>query len=824
MDGQQHSPATPAGSSGLATRLRLRDASGPAYAALFMLAIGVFLFSDCVLRGGMLFQRDLSLFFRGWMDAFARCVAEGSWPVWNPYPSYGQPFLSTATAQILYPTTWLNLIVATSTYLTFFAVLHVVIGGLGAWAFVRGLGASPAAGLVAGAAWAASGPVLSTVNMTNMYAAAAWLPWAAHFGHGTLAGRSRTSAVFWGGALALTVLAGSPETMLMSLVAVLPLLAEHGVREQVRRRPGRTLGCVALAGALAAALSAAEWLPLLEWFRYSDRGAMVSFGKWSNHPFILAQAALPLSLDPLPMTHESRQLLFSGREPFLSSIYMGGPLLVVALAGILAGGRARLGWPLLGVFGVVLSFGPLTPLYDVLRTVLPFLRSFRFPAKSVLLVAFAVAVLAGLGVDALRAPRRRRRLLWALGVIVPAGLLAGAAFHLAQPTAPLWHEIVGPPLGGGGYDRYPAFVRMSGHLLQAGAALSLTCILVAVRALRPGPAPTLAVLLGVLGVGDLLLHTRELNPTVPGALERYRPKLLDPIPRLRPNRTLVINYEDSRVASMLLSRGGGVQVPYGSPPVAEYAAFHEHPRVLGTGAWGIEGFPEDVPSLASRPATDATTALQTGAITADYPRLLRAMGVQYVVSLHPLAGALTQVSTDELPVLDRRASLWAVRDPLPRAYWVGRSVIDDDDIAVVRRVYEDPSFDPRDEVILTRDDATAAPVEGRAGATGSARIVLLKPDLAEVETEADRDGYLVVVEGFAPGWRGTVDGRPARVLRANGYFRAVRVPAGRHRVTMRYRPLVIPIGVALSLAGLLVAGALLGPRGGRQGTPAPRPS
>ena len=177
---------------------------------LFMLALGLLVWADCVFRGRMLFQRDLSLFFSGWMEAFARSVADGSWPVWNPYPSYGQPMLATATAQILYPTTWLNLILPASIYLTVFAVLHVVVAGLGGWALVRGLGASHRAGLVAGAVWATSGPVLSTVHMTNMYAAAAWMPWVGHLGHRTLAARSRRHAVLWGGALALTILAGSP--------------------------------------------------------------------------------------------------------------------------------------------------------------------------------------------------------------------------------------------------------------------------------------------------------------------------------------------------------------------------------------------------------------------------------------------------------------------------------------------------------------------------------------------------------------------------------------------------------------------------------------
>jgi len=50
-----------------------------------------------------------------------------------------------------------------------------------------------------------------------------------------------------------------------------------------------------------------------------------------------------------------------------------------------------------------------------------------------------------------------------------------------------------------------------------------------------------------------------------------------------------------------------------------------------------------------------------------------------------------------------------------------------------------------------------------------------------------------------------VDGRPSPVLRADGLFRAVQVPAGRHDVDLIYRPAGVVEGAALSLAGVLIA-------------------
>jgi uncharacterized membrane protein YfhO len=79
-----------------------------------------------------------------------------------------------------------------------------------------------------------------------------------------------------------------------------------------------------------------------------------------------------------------------------------------------------------------------------------------------------------------------------------------------------------------------------------------------------------------------------------------------------------------------------------------------------------------------------------------------------------------------------------------------------------------------------------------------------------LEADLDAPGLVVVVDAWDPGWRARVDGRPAEVLRANGAFRAVAAPAGRHVVEMRYRPWPVALGLALSGLGLvaLLGGAL----------------
>ncbi|HET7042203.1 MAG TPA: YfhO family protein, partial [Gemmatimonadales bacterium] len=165
--------------------------------------------------------------------------------------------------------------------------------------------------------------------------------------------------------------------------------------------------------------------------------------------------------------------------------------------------------------------------------------------------------------------------------------------------------------------------------------------------------------------------------------------------------------------------------------------------------------------------------------------LLDLMGVGYYVRRGPppFPDLVKVAGGGELP------SLYRAESTSPRVFVAGQARVVGDEEAL-REVRSRSK-----EVLLAEGEPVTA-----TGCTGSsARITRAVHNTVEVEAVACQPSYLVVADSYYPGWTAEVDGREAKVVRAEYALRAAAIPAGSHRVVLRYRPMSFLVGLVMSV-------------------------
>lgn len=226
---------------------------------------------------------------------------------------------------------------------------------------------------------------------------------------------------------------------------------------------------------------------------------------------------------------------------------------------------------------------------------------------------------------------------------------------------------------------------------------------------------------------------------------------------------------------------------------------------------------------------DASGYVTIGTNTRDLNRnLLALLDVKYVVSP---PGVITESDPARLWLTavyhGNDMDVFELDTPLPRTWAVGRAEVLPTRQAAMERIASD-EFDPTSAVVFAAEDFSLAPGEpdSAEGGTFRAEITRYSSDSIAVRTDFSQTGFVVLSERFDDGWHVEVDGREARLLRADGLLRAVAVDAGQHQVQMSYEAWEYVWGARASLAtaslsGLALAvylGLLAWRRWGRPGT------
>ncbi len=368
--------------------------------------------------------------------AAANLMRAGHLPLWNPYIFSGMPLHGAAQAGLLFPLNWFYLVFSPPVATNLMMLATYMVAALGAYLFARRSGANITGALATSFIWQFSAFMVEQVGHTNVLQTAAMLPWVLWAVEGHVATGSRGRGVLLAALVAMLVFAGHQQTSAYALLvtAVYTLILVHASKKSL----ASYLSPLAMLG-LGFLLAAVQILPTIELLRNSMRASASYdfFSSFSMPPHFALTMFAPY------LFGGGNGLLF--RAPYIGPTFFGEyvayvgllTIMLALLAIVLKPDVRTKFWAIVFVVCLLLAFGRFLPLhiYAVIYYV-PVLNLFRVPARHLMEVEFALAVLAGRGITIIVNARGGNKALQ--GTRVKVALVGAAVFLLTCLTVTWW--------------------------------------------------------------------------------------------------------------------------------------------------------------------------------------------------------------------------------------------------------------------------------------------------------------------------------------------------------------------------------------------------
>ncbi len=384
-------------------------------------------------RGNLIISPDDGVIFNIPMRVVvANLIHSGYVPLWNPYMFGGMPLFGAAQAGVLFPLNWFYLILSAPVATNLMMLSTYMLAALGAYLFARRSGASIAGAAATSLIWQWSAFMVAKVGQTNVVQTAALLPWIVwavdRYG---MTGRRRHGVVL-ALIVAVQIFAGHQQTFAYSFLLAAAYAVVLARASSGRERKLYLQALVLLSAGVVGA--AVQILPTVELLRNSLR-ATASYDFFSS--FSMPRRFVLTFFAPFIMGGGDGQLF---RAPYIGPAfvgeyiaYVGAATIMLALVALLVKRDARTTfWGAVVVVCLALAVGRFLPLnlYKLVYYV-PVLNLFRVPARHLMEVEFALAVLAGRGLTAIAYTSVRAKVMRAVAI-------AGGLVFLLTCLAVTW--------------------------------------------------------------------------------------------------------------------------------------------------------------------------------------------------------------------------------------------------------------------------------------------------------------------------------------------------------------------------------------------------
>ena len=667
----------------------------------------------------------------------------GEWPLWNHLEAGGIPLLADAQSAVFYPPRLLfqlfdDIVAAT----TVFTLLKLVLCGLTAYLCARGLGLHVAPSLFLGVGW-----LLSSYSLTYpswlMADVCAWVP-LLFLGIERMLGRRYQSGLaltFLGGTLIL--LAGHPETAFTMGVGLgIYLVFRLAAEQPSGRDTGCILGCQSLAWGFALLVSAAQLLPLFEYFTnslsYDSRADSALFEKTFTFGTLVATWVPRFfgsgaednvwgSWDKLMINH-----VYLGVVPWLfASLLLGhtarrGP-----------GARRALCLAMAAACCLLMALG--VPPFELVKY-LPFFSAVRSHLYLAFFL-FAMPLLAAFALDDWIETRPSLRdLRW-----------PGAVFALLAAATVVTYCMNRSAIAD--YEMTDYVVR---KMIFAGA-VGLACLILVALCVRCGKPGWFVGLAAVLLAADLIATAHGVNRTAPRAEVMRDTPFTECLQSLDPPG--IVSTRSCSILPGILA----------NLDVEQYRGYD----ALLPKRWpGFMSLVEAHGAVARYIVADS----RFGPGTSSRNERLGDFGCLHV---------------------------YRNTNALPEAFLLGDVEVVGRPESILEHLRE-KRFEPGPVALVEQPLGVTLP-GGALDGLGEARVTRRTSTQITLAATASQSAVLVLLRGYYPGWKAWVDDTPTDVFPVFYAFRGIVLPEGEHTVIFRYEPASFRWGLILSVASLCIA-------------------
>ncbi len=325
-------------------------------------------------------------------------------PLWSPLILSGYPFAANPLSSLWYPPAWLSLIFPLPLGINLVMTLHIGLGSLGMYHLLKRLDVSENAAVLGGILYGLlpSGYSHAISGHFTWVCASAWFPWllASGLSHPSRDRKPVIQAAVYLGLMLLADMRFAAYAAMFWLILGL-FHAFNSVKAGLGKVDFRRIGNNIFSLLLAAGISAAVWIPLIEYANLSTRSLLTS-----QDTFFLS----------LPVVQLTGLVVPGHPQSFEWIIYPGAGCLLLSLGGLMAPSRRRelVFWYILGIACLIWALGDAIPINQWLAT-LPGFDLLRVPARGMFFFVCCLLITAMISLDRLIKERPQKVVLLRLG-------------------------------------------------------------------------------------------------------------------------------------------------------------------------------------------------------------------------------------------------------------------------------------------------------------------------------------------------------------------------------------------------------------------------